>query len=93
MCDPWVARVVARLDPWIVHNRLLLDEYEREAVFADIAAEMGLDMAKDSEDIAEQRRLMEERAKAVAEEQRRISEQRAKEAAEAAERERRARGN
>lgn len=52
-------------DPWTISQRLLFSPTEREAVFVEIAEELGIDMAEDPPDIAEQRKLMREREQAV----------------------------
>jgi len=75
------------LDPWTISQRLFVGPVEREAVFAEIAEELGIDMATDDPDIAEQRKLMREKEQAVYAAQKAHSEKLAKEAREAAERE------
>jgi len=74
------------LDPWVISQRLLGGEAEREELLAELPEMLGIDMSR-----SEEQKRMDEMAAEVKRRDAEIREQRAKEAREAAERERKAR--
>jgi len=78
------------IDPWVISQRLLAGEAERESVLADLPGMLGIDVSR-NDDIAAQQKRMDEMAAEVARKDAELREKQAAEAREAAERERRAR--